>query len=223
MDGFPPVGGLVAEEAGGGKPQGSNGVPPATRAQLASDHMVGLMLQIGATQLVRSRAPVSRIESLSGRIDVQQSGTRLARGRNYLIPIYEQGRGRGIGHSFELFARRFEDICRSNSERGFAFILYDFHDNALRTILKDQGAFAKLDRLAGEILDIFYLHSDGKRTERFNSIFKSALGLRMRCSMRDFLQVQAKQIYGCFGCAARKCRPDPRLPGSRSGNRGVQE
>ncbi len=94
-----------------------------------------------------------------------------------LIPIYEQGGGRGIGHGFESFERRFEEICRSHSDQSFAFIFYDFRDAALRTILKDQGVFAKLDRLSGDTLSIFYLHSGGAIIERFNDTFTKAIGL----------------------------------------------
>ena len=94
-----------------------------------------------------------------------------------MIPIYEQGAGRGIGHGFDSFERRFEDLCRSKPDHSFAFIFYDFRDAGLRTILKDQGVFAKLDRLSSDKLDIFYLHSGGNHVQRFNATFTKAIGI----------------------------------------------
>lgn len=99
-----------------------------------------------------------------------------------MIPIFEQDAGRGIGYNVRDFLRRFDDICREHiaSERAqaFAFIFYDFTSRDIREILKDQGAFAKLDRLAGTTLSIFYLHSGVRRTvERFNAAFLEKLGV----------------------------------------------
>jgi hypothetical protein len=94
-----------------------------------------------------------------------------------MIPIYEQGSGRGIGHNFETFEGRFEEICRGKSDQSFAFIFYDFTDQSLRKILKDQGVFAKLDRLSGNTLSIFYLHAGGDLIERFNATFTKAIGV----------------------------------------------
>jgi hypothetical protein len=73
-----------------------------------------------------------------------------------MIPIYEQGRGKGIGHSSKSFSQRFEELCREHLQEGraraFAFIFYDFEDQQFRTVLKDEGVFAKLDRLSGSNL-----------------------------------------------------------------------
>jgi hypothetical protein len=98
-----------------------------------------------------------------------------------MIPIYEQGSGMGIGHSFESFRARFEEICKVHG-KSFALVLYDFQDRSLRKILKDQGVFAKLDRLTGDRLSLFYLHSDGREpsastVRQFNEAFTSKLGL----------------------------------------------
>lgn len=99
-----------------------------------------------------------------------------------VIPIFEQGTGKGIGHSVDSFLQRFEELCsehlRSGRARAFAFIFYDFDDQEFRSILKDQGVFAQLDRLAGSDLSVFYLHSAKRRTvERFNRAFMEKLGI----------------------------------------------
>lgn len=95
-----------------------------------------------------------------------------------MIPIYEQGEGEGIGHSFMSFREKFIEICDSHKQEdralAFAFILYDFKDESIRKVLKDLGGFARLDRLAGRDLSIFYLHSDKKTlTNKFNKEFLS--------------------------------------------------
>ncbi|TPD69760.1 hypothetical protein [Flavobacterium microcysteis] len=96
-----------------------------------------------------------------------------------MIPIYEQGHQQGIGHGFKSFLRTFIQICENHLDNGraksFAFILYDFHDNQIRDILKSQGGFAKLDRLSGSELSIFYIHSNDKKLiKTFNQIFLGA-------------------------------------------------
>jgi len=102
-----------------------------------------------------------------------------------LVPIYEQGDGRGIGHGLESFLARFEGICRDHQEtdgtKSFAFIFYDFRDDRIKAILRDRGVFARLDRLSGETLSIFYLHaSSEKGVERFNEAFQEQLRLEDR-------------------------------------------
>lgn len=105
-----------------------------------------------------------------------------------MIPIYEQGTGSGIGHSLESFRQRFDRICAEHLAKGrarsFAFIFYDFTDRELRQILKDQGAFAQLDRLAGTELSLFYLHT-GRRpaVDAFNTQFLSALEVKDKASL----------------------------------------
>ena len=99
-----------------------------------------------------------------------------------MIPIYEQGTGNGIGHGLESFLGRFDSICAEHlvagRARAFAFIFYDFTDNELRKILKNQGVFAKMDRLSGNSLSIFYLHRGTKHAvEKFNETFLAALGV----------------------------------------------
>ncbi len=90
--------------------------------------------------------------------------------------------GKGIGLSLESFSRRFSELCeqhlRDRRARAFAFIFYDFYDGDFRRVLEDQGVFTKLDRLSGDKLGIFYLHSGSKDTvERFNSRFAARVGL----------------------------------------------
>jgi hypothetical protein len=99
-----------------------------------------------------------------------------------MIPIYEQGSGKGIGHSLESFQTRFDQICAAHLEDGrakaFAFIFYDFTDQDMRRILKDEGVFVQLDRLSGRDLSLFYLHAGSKDAiERFNENFMSVLGV----------------------------------------------
>lgn len=99
-----------------------------------------------------------------------------------MIPIYEQGGGQGIGHGLQSFLERFEAICqehkKSKRAKAFAFIFYDFVDQDLRRILKNQGVFAQLDRLSGNNLSIFYLHTGTAHSiHEFNSKFLTALQL----------------------------------------------
>jgi hypothetical protein len=99
-----------------------------------------------------------------------------------VIPIYEQGNGRGIGYGLSTFADRFDAICQQHIVNGraksFALIFYDFSNPAIKRILKDQGVFASLDRLSGHELSIFYLHSAGRRaTDSFNSKMIDKLGI----------------------------------------------
>ncbi len=103
-------------------------------------------------------------------------------GVNHMIPIYEQSQGRGIGHGLDSFLDRFDAICQehvtSKRAKAFAFIFYDFVDQDLRRILKNQGAFAQLDRLAGDDLSVFYLHTGRRDTvSKFNTAFLSKLGV----------------------------------------------
>jgi hypothetical protein len=96
-----------------------------------------------------------------------------------MIPVFEQGKGEGIGHSYHHFLNHFLNICNDHIEndraKSFAFILYNFYDDHIRTILKKQGVFAELDRLSGNELSIFYLNSDEQDLiESFNTIFLGA-------------------------------------------------
>jgi len=96
-----------------------------------------------------------------------------------MFPIFEQGKGNGIGKSFKGFFERFIEICEEHLENGnaktFAFILYDFHDKTLKAILKQNGVFIKLDRLANNKLTIFYLDSENKELlKTFNKVFLGA-------------------------------------------------
>ncbi|HRH16976.1 MAG TPA: hypothetical protein PLS22_05935 [Aquabacterium sp.] len=100
-----------------------------------------------------------------------------------MFPIFEQGEGRGIGHIFDGFIERFDEICQKHladgRARSFAFILYDFRDMAFRTLLKEHDVFTKLDRLSGRNLSVFYLHSADRRTAgRFNTEFLEKLELQ---------------------------------------------
>jgi hypothetical protein len=105
-----------------------------------------------------------------------------------MVPIFEQGRGKGIGHSVDSFSQWFSQLCEQHLHggraRAFAFIFYDFSDSDFRQVLKDQGVFAKLDRLAGDRLSVFYLHSGTRHTvQRFNTEFLSRLGLQEQVTL----------------------------------------
>jgi hypothetical protein len=105
-----------------------------------------------------------------------------------MIPIYEQGGGNGIGHGLQSFLGRFDEICAEHLANGraksFAFIFYDFTDQATRKILKDQGVFAQLDRLSGNELSVFYLHAGTKAAvEAFNAHFFSTLGIEGQAAL----------------------------------------
>jgi len=118
-----------------------------------------------------------------------------------MIPIYEQGEGHGIGHSLDSFLRRFGLLCQEHLDEGraraFAFIFYDFCDEGLRCILRDQGVFAQLDRLSGTNLSLFYLHAGRESTvNRFNAEFLDRLGvesdIRLPCVV--FFHVKEDKI-----------------------------
>ena len=104
-----------------------------------------------------------------------------------MIPIYEQGQGRGIGRGIESFIKRFDEICaqhiKDKQAKAFAFIFYDFRDEDIKRILRDQGVFAQLDRLSGNNLSLFYLHTSSEdvrrsyRIRRFNNFFLEKLGI----------------------------------------------
>jgi hypothetical protein len=96
-----------------------------------------------------------------------------------MYPIYEQGKGQGIGHSYDSFFARFQKICQSyisaKKAHAFAIIIYDFQNTSILNILKSQGGFAKLDRLSGSNLTVFYIDSKKpKIIDAFNEIFRKA-------------------------------------------------
>lgn len=99
-----------------------------------------------------------------------------------MIPIFEQGSGNGIGHSADSFLRRFHEIALHNITSGraeaLAFVFYDFQDQDFKKILKDRVVFTILDRLSGNDLSIFYLHSgSNKLLKDFNQIIMTNLGV----------------------------------------------
>jgi hypothetical protein len=101
-----------------------------------------------------------------------------------MVPIFEQGKGNGIGHSFETMIKRFIDLCNDHLKNGraraFAFLLYDFDDKQIQNILKNNGGFTQLDRLSGKDLSIFYLHSSNKALiKQFNNVLLSAFEIDM--------------------------------------------
>jgi hypothetical protein len=102
-----------------------------------------------------------------------------------MIPIFEQGQGNGIGHSFLTFLSRFIEICEEHLEnsraKSFAFILYNFRDDSTKKVLRNQGGFARLDRLSGRDLSVFYIHSDNKKIiNAFNDIFLGAFEIEKK-------------------------------------------
>lgn len=99
-----------------------------------------------------------------------------------MIPIFEQGNGKGIGHGVESFLTRFQKIAfehiKDGKAKSLAFVFYNFTDQEFKRILKDQGVFAQLDRLSGDTLSIFYLHSGNDNIlKKFNATLMDALGV----------------------------------------------
>jgi hypothetical protein len=118
-----------------------------------------------------------------------------------MVPIEEAG-GRGIGHNLDTFITRFDEITakhlRDKRALAFAFVFYDFSDSAARAILKDRGVFAKLDRLAGTKLSIFYMHQGSKRAvNAFNREFLAKLQVvdTVRLPAIVFFKVGEDRIY----------------------------
>lgn len=100
-----------------------------------------------------------------------------------MIPIFEQGNSQGIGHSLDTMIDRFIEICNQHkSEKratSFAFLFYNFENSPIRDILKSKGGFAKLDRLSGKDLSVFYLNSDNAKTiESFHNAFQKAFEVK---------------------------------------------
>ncbi|WP_347358470.1 hypothetical protein [Bdellovibrio sp.] len=106
-----------------------------------------------------------------------------------MYTIFEQKTNTGEGHNIESFTKRFETICHQHKSQGrasaFAFIFHDFEDNAFKKVLKDNKVYTKLDRLSGNNLSVFYLHSkSGENTfKTFNSEFTKKLGLTDEISL----------------------------------------
>jgi hypothetical protein len=116
-----------------------------------------------------------------------------------VITIYEQGGGRGIGLNVNSFIDRFDQICEQHKKEGraksFAFIFYDFNDDAVRAVLKDHGVFTKLDRLTGNDLSIFYLHAYSRESvERFNTTFSDKLGITVTPPCVCFFKLEGKEV-----------------------------
>ena len=112
-----------------------------------------------------------------------------------MIPIFEQGDSQGIGHSFDTFIKRFGDICKKHIEtkraHAFAFIFYDFKDENLKNVLKSKGGFARLDRLSGKKLSVFYMHSDNRDlNNHFNETFKYVFEIEENVSLPFVLFVK---------------------------------
>lgn len=112
-----------------------------------------------------------------------------------MIPIYEQGAGKGVGHSIESFMSTFSrKLATDRKEKSFAFIFYDFQDTAFKKRLKEIDFFAKLDRTASIGLDIFYLHSGGKSTvEQFNAFGHKVLGLSQSTPLPSIVLFRASK------------------------------
>tara|TARA_R100000935_G_C2819474_1_gene158998 strand:- start:67 stop:636 length:570 start_codon:yes stop_codon:yes gene_type:complete len=96
-----------------------------------------------------------------------------------MVPIQEQGHKSGIGYSYQSFLKRFIQICEKHLEdkraKSFAFIFYAFHNQKIRDIFKNRGGFAKLDRLSGNDISVFYIDSENEYiVNEFNQIFLGA-------------------------------------------------
>lgn len=118
-----------------------------------------------------------------------------------MVPIFEQGHGQGIGHSLGSFLKRFLEICEEHlkNERAtsFAFILYDFYDQHIQDILKNQGGFTQLDRLSGNDISVFYLNSSERELfKTFNEIFLGAFEIKNEYSLPLvlFFNIETREV-----------------------------
>lgn len=118
-----------------------------------------------------------------------------------MIPIFEEGGGRGIGHDVQSFFKKFDGICDDHITDGrakaFAFIFYDFDNQEFRKVLHDQGVLTQLNGLIGFDLSIFYLHDCNKTTtDRFNKDFLTRLGIAddVRLPFVAFFKTDDKKI-----------------------------
>src|SRR5690606_3551924 len=118
-----------------------------------------------------------------------------------MVPIFEQGHGQGIGHSLDSFLKRFIEICEEHLKNGrassFAFILYDFYDQHIRDILKNQGGFTQLDRLSGNDISVFYLNSSERKLfKNFNEIFLGAFEIENEYSLPFvlFFNIETREV-----------------------------
>ena len=135
-----------------------------------------------------------------------------------MIPIFEQGSGKGISLDFGSFLKRFDQICQDHLHdqraKAFAFIFYDFEDHDLKKLLKDQGVFSQLDRLAGSDVSVFFLHSSTKKSTiaNFNSAFLSKLQIEnatLPCVV--LFQAEERRNRRCVGRTVGQCRSYPRI------------
>jgi len=94
-------------------------------------------------------------------------------------PIYETGKGHGIGHSLDSFKSRFVDICeehlKDRKAKSFAFIFYKPENQEIIEILHNPGALMQLDRISGKTLSVFYFQGFNQALqESFNDVFLKA-------------------------------------------------
>ncbi len=111
-----------------------------------------------------------------------------------------KGSGKGIGHGLSSFLQRFNEICTDHLANGraksFAFIFYDFTDQAIRQILKNEGVFANLDRLSGKELSVFYLHAVTKAAGKaFNAHFFGALGIEGQATLPCVVFIRVERRF----------------------------
>ncbi|NUF17402.1 hypothetical protein, partial [Acinetobacter lactucae] len=90
----------------------------------------------------------------------------------------------GIGCDINTFLTHFYTIAshhiRMRRAKNFAFIFYDFTDKEFKRVLKREGIFARLDRLSGNDMTIFYIHtgSSMETMHKFNQKFMQLFGLQ---------------------------------------------
>jgi hypothetical protein len=115
-----------------------------------------------------------------------------------MIPIYEQKNGRGIGYSTDDFFKRFGEICTEHAQISesskFAFILYDF-SSQLRQLLREQGVFAELDRLARDRISVFYLHTASRQDHaRFRDFSAETFGVEVAEAIPCLVQFEVSKL-----------------------------
>ncbi|SKB64028.1 hypothetical protein [Daejeonella lutea] len=105
-----------------------------------------------------------------------------------MYPIFEEGKGEGLGHSERDFYKRFIAICQEHLDNGraksFAIILYDIHHTAIQEIYRTPGSFAQLHLKSGNDITIFFLDSQNRRLlKKFNTAFLHAFDIKNKHSL----------------------------------------
>lgn len=72
-----------------------------------------------------------------------------------VFPVFEQGKGEGIGITVDALANKIVSYPRGDR---VALLLRDFKSRRLQTLFREHRVFVVLDRLLGEQFHLFYAH-----------------------------------------------------------------